>query len=124
MLAHSASVPPDGARCTSEYCCSVAVVRMLAHRTAVPVDFCELHWPGVAASLAVRGIALVDTTGPQHRERSFPGLEYLDKLIRDDLRNDGARVRCRDHGSRVPRRPDPRADRHTGSDVPCLTTCP
>ncbi len=41
----------------------LAVVRLLAHRTADPVDFCELHWPGVAASLAVRGIALVDTTG-------------------------------------------------------------
>ncbi len=63
MLSHQASIPPDGATCTSEYCRSIAVVRLLAHRNAHPADYCELHWPGVAGSLATRGIRVVDTTG-------------------------------------------------------------
>lgn len=62
-IACQASIPPDGATCTSEYCRSVAVVRLLAHRNANPADYCELHWPGVAGSLAARGVRVADTTG-------------------------------------------------------------
>ncbi len=62
-IACQASIPPEGAECSHDYCASTAVVRLVTHRGAGPADFCDLEWRRVRATIMARGHTITDITG-------------------------------------------------------------
>lgn len=73
---YQAAVPPAGATCRRDLCCSVAVVRLTIPRhkfttdelqndddSRVTWDACDLHWPGFRDVCLRSGREIVDETG-------------------------------------------------------------
>ncbi len=63
MSSYQVSVPPADATCTCAFCGSTAVVRLVTHRDAQPMDICDLHWPGTRGTVTAEGHIIVDVTG-------------------------------------------------------------
>lgn len=86
MSEYQATIPPPGAACSEDGCCSVAVVRVtvsLARRTADVMpgngqqpaawDTCELHWPRFRYACVRGGHAIADASGdPAQLKADFP----------------------------------------------------